>query len=61
MVRDVEREKWLRPAWDTLCGMGPLLLGAVIVLPLLTGYNLFSAPLSAILKFLDGIRAGQGF
>lgn len=51
----------LRPAWDTLCGMGPILLGAVIVLPMLTGFNLFSAPLMAVLKFVRQIGQGQGF
>jgi Zn-dependent protease len=37
----------LRPAWENLRQIGPLALAAVIVLPQLSGINLFAAPLQA--------------
>jgi Zn-dependent protease len=37
----------LRPAWTSFCQIGPVVLAAVIILPMLTGVDLFRWPLAA--------------
>ena len=44
IVDSLVSRKW-RPAWDQFCSLGPVLLTAVIVLPILTGFSLFEWPL----------------
>ncbi len=50
----------LRPAWDSLCQIGPIALGAVILLPLLAGVSLFAWPLEAVHTLLDRLAVWLG-
>jgi Zn-dependent protease len=45
----------LRPAWDRFCQLGPLMLVAVIVIPLLAGFSLFLWPVHVVESLLDRI------
>ena len=42
----------LRPAWNSLCQLGPVVLLAVILLPALAGASLLSAPIAWIGEFI---------
>jgi len=44
-VADALMPRFLRPTWEQFCSLGPVPLIAVIVLPSLTGVNLFGWPL----------------
>jgi Zn-dependent protease len=42
----------LRPAWHGFCQLGPLALGAVIILPAIAGFSLFAGPMGAVQHLL---------
>ncbi len=45
----------LRPAWNQLCGMGPLLLVMVLVVPMLLGSPIFAVPMQWIDRLLSSL------
>lgn len=50
----------LRPAWDTFASVGPVVLGAVIVVPLLLGISLISWPLDVASMLFESAFAAVG-
>jgi len=48
----------LRPAWDALTPLAPVALGAVILLPLFAGVNLFAWPLALAQSLVDALVTG---
>jgi Zn-dependent protease len=50
----------LRPAWDGFCQLGPLALGAVILVPILLGVSLFQWPMEATQSLLWQIELWLG-
>lgn len=43
----------LRPAWESFCQLGPLALGAVIVLPWMAGVSLFAGPIHVAIDMVN--------
>jgi Zn-dependent protease len=43
--------RW-RAGWDQFCSLGPLLLTAVIVLPIMMGFSLFAWPIELTMRFI---------
>ncbi len=49
-----------RPVWESFSSLGPLLLAAVVLLPLLFGVNLLSWPLHCVSKLLGHLASSAG-
>lgn len=55
-IADYVMPQALRPAWNQLRSIGPVLLVAVIVLPMLLGASIFEIPIGWIMGLVDSMR-----
>lgn len=56
-IADYVMPQALRPAWNRLCSMGPVLLVAVILLPMLLGVPIFAEPMRWIAELLETLSS----
>lgn len=50
----------LRPLWEQFCALGPIILVVVLVLPMVSGINLFILPYRATFILYDAVRVLMG-
>ena len=52
-VADALMPRSLRPLWNEFYRLGPIALAALIVVPMLLGFNLLSGPGGLVTSYLD--------